>query len=370
MEGGVLNDFKTFATRAKGWTALSYAINEQVPSMDPRDDLDTSLTARDSYKIELANLSKREMNHLLRWGRKKYPAAVESSTSETESQEHETNSKKPVSDLRHSTSEIQMGAKEVAPMESEEDHRVKRMTRTLNKVLYDAQEDFRTKPLNSLMGFAQQYPLRRPKIDKSSRKALLSGFPEVEDVAPPQEWHPVLFHHASDEVSKFMAKEARSATELRSDVMRCLSLALDDLPDSIDGVQSPASYAILAAASLVEIHTHQQIRSARTHLLARAYSGKAMPASKYYSAVFSRDDHEGEYIGDEVSSLSSIEDLQLTGLVKPDDQLQTPKVVFKRAIPAPVREPDQTASQTSSFRGRGCGRGQFHQRRGGTGRKY
>ena len=43
---------------------------------------------------------------------------------------------------------------ELTSKESEDDYQMKRMTRALNTVLFDTQEDFRTRVLNPTMAFA------------------------------------------------------------------------------------------------------------------------------------------------------------------------------------------------------------------------
>ena len=205
------SELYAFIKKAGGWNSFSYAISGQVPGLEPSDDLDSSKLARDKYKAKLASLPHQEKDILLNWCRRRY-----SSPPEAPSKEEDLPLCKTPQERVHSSLGMDDWAQEgdLTSKESEDDYRMKRMTRALNKVLFNAQEDQGSRPLNPMMVFARKYPLRRPKLDKSYRRAILAGFPEVEGIAPVQEWHPVLLHHATNEAPKLLAREARTAAEL------------------------------------------------------------------------------------------------------------------------------------------------------------
>ena len=74
-----------------------------------------------------------------------------------------------------------------------------------------------------------------------------------------------------------------------------------------------------------------------------------MPASKYFLAVGSREDPGVEYMSEEVSSLASVEDLRLTGLIHPDERRQATRTFIKRPVPIPVKESDQPVPNAPSI---------------------
>ena len=155
-------------------------------------------------------------------------------------------------------------------------------------------------------------------MSRAERRSVLAGIPEVTEVARPQTWHPVLEAAAAQPQLKAAAKAASDLTELRSDVFRCLSVALDAMPGSTDGEQGEGVYALLSAASALEIHVNVAVRVVRDQLLKAAQAAPPMEASKYFSAVLAQDDGSAEPLGSELSSLSSVEDMQFTGFLRAD----------------------------------------------------
>ena len=172
------------------------------------------------------------------------------------------------------------------------------------------------------------------------------------------------------------AKEAVILTELRSEVFRCLSLALNHHPVLEDGPPTQGVCAVLAAASIVEIHVASLLRTVRDQLLAAAQSGKPMEASKYFKALLAVEDGSSEFLGSELSALCNIEDLQLTGLVRADSGAppRTSRVRNRgngsRSNGATTAASQQSLTEVSSgphSQQRGCGKGQSPQRDGGAG---
>ena len=324
-DGGILQEFGEFAERAGGWAELLVQIHKVLPEVGERRDLDTSRAARDDFKRELTSLSSSKIRRLLEWGRISFPSSSESSNAD--SGRDETAAPRPSEP--ESSSVPTLSASSPAPVVSEarsstsvsqnpeEEVRVRRMTRALQRVLFGQDDpEVAQVSLHPMMHFATQYPLRRPSYPRSEKRSLLAGLPEVRGVARPQRWHPVLDAAASTPALRAAAKEATVLSELRSDILRCLSIVMDALPGNEGDAPTHAMCAVLAAAGILEIHISASLRATRDQLLTAAQSGQPMEASKYFKAMLSVEDGSSEFIGSELSALRNIEDLQLTGLVR------------------------------------------------------
>ena len=203
----------------------------------------------------------------------------------------------------------------------------------------------------------------------------MAGLPEIRSVARPQRWHPILEAAASQAPLRAAAKEALALTELRADVMRCLSVALDSIPTMDDRTATEGMCAVLAAASLVEIYVSSALRSTQEQLLQAAQAAPPMEASKYFSAMLSQEEDSAEFIGSKLSAFRSIEELQLTGLVKPDSppSARSQKQWNKQNKGKPKHSGDSSAQAEVSVGPcadlRGRSKGQSSQPTGGAGQR-
>ena len=134
--------------------------------------------------------------------------------------------------------------------------------------------------------------------------------------------------------------------------------------------------AVLAAASIVEIHVASSLRTVRDQLLTAAQSGKPMEASKYFKALLAVEDGSLEFLGNELSALRNVEDLQLTGLVRADSGAppRASRARNRGGGPRPNGSTSaagqQSLAEVSSgprAQQRGRGKGQSPQRDGGAG---
>ena len=250
------------------------------------------------------------------------------------------------------------------------------MTRALERVLFDRDESEVVRvPLHPTMHFASSYPLRRPNYPRSEKRSLLAGLPEVRGIARPQRWHPILDMAASSPALRASAREAVTLTELRADILRCISVALDALPSDGSDASTQGRCAILSAAGILEIHISASLRAVRDQLLTAAQSGQPVDASKYFKAMLAVEEGSSEFMGSELAALRNIEDMQLTGLIWGDSGAPPRAARSRNRGKNQRKNAGSSSSQASSSeittgprnQQQGRSKGQSPQRNGGTG---
>ena len=143
-DGGILQKFGELAERVGGWTELSVHIHKVLPEIGEHRNLDTSKRSRDKFKREIASLTTSKIRRLLEWGEVTFPSSSESSNTESEFGETAvpaTNEPEP--SVRVPPVSAPAPSSTGLPLQSElgqdpeEEGRLRRMTRALQRVLFD-----------------------------------------------------------------------------------------------------------------------------------------------------------------------------------------------------------------------------------------